>query len=300
MSDGSKITGWKPGTAPIAVIMISLNEGHNMQDVLENLKGWAQEVFLVDSYSRDDTVDTALIYGVHIVQRRFRGFGDQWNFALNELPVTAPWTMKLDPDERLTNELKKNISKAISENSSEGFSFLRRLWFMGKPLPINQEIVRIWKTGQCKFTDVAVNEHPLVDGSISHVKGILEHHDSPDLHHWVEKQNRYTTAEAISRYRNDPFAFTPKLFGTSFERRMWFKKNFVRFPFRYQIQYFMNLLRVQPWKSGYAGIEWARQRVWVWRMREAKFREMQTIGKEIELSKPILGKPHPRVFQSDS
>ena len=62
---------WIPGTAPVAVIMITLNEGHNMEAVLENLKGWAQEVFLVDSYSQDDTVDIALRHGVHIVQRRF-------------------------------------------------------------------------------------------------------------------------------------------------------------------------------------------------------------------------------------
>jgi Glycosyl transferase family 2 len=40
------------------------------------------KVFLVDSYSQDDTVDIALRHGVHVVQRRFKGFGDQWNFAL--------------------------------------------------------------------------------------------------------------------------------------------------------------------------------------------------------------------------
>lgn len=39
--------------------MISLNEGHNMEAVCQNLTGWAQEVFLVDSYSQDDTVDIA-------------------------------------------------------------------------------------------------------------------------------------------------------------------------------------------------------------------------------------------------
>ena len=45
------MTTWQPGIAPVAVVMISLNEGHNMEAVLENLRGWAQEVFLVDSYS---------------------------------------------------------------------------------------------------------------------------------------------------------------------------------------------------------------------------------------------------------
>ena len=92
--------------APVAVIMITLNEAHNLEAVLENLTGWAQELYIVDSYSTDQTVEIALKHGVHIVQRSFRGFGDQWNFALNALPIKAPWTMKLDPDERLTPELK--------------------------------------------------------------------------------------------------------------------------------------------------------------------------------------------------
>ena len=104
---------WEPGILPVAVVMISLNEAHNLEAVLQNLSGWAQEVFLVDSYSADDTIDIALKHGVQVVQRRFRGFGDQWNFALRELPITAPWTMKLDPDERLTDELKVSIESMV-------------------------------------------------------------------------------------------------------------------------------------------------------------------------------------------
>jgi len=98
--------------APVAVVMITLNESHNMEAVLKNLEGWAQEIFVVDSFSRDDTVDIALRHGAHVVQRRFQGFGDQWNFALENMPISAPWTMKLDPDERLTNELKLQLAKA--------------------------------------------------------------------------------------------------------------------------------------------------------------------------------------------
>lgn len=69
------IVHWQSGSAPVAVVMISLNEGHNMEAVCRNLAGWAQEVFLVDSYSQDDTVNIALRHGIHVVQRRFRGSG---------------------------------------------------------------------------------------------------------------------------------------------------------------------------------------------------------------------------------
>src|SRR5947207_2172765 len=151
---------------PIAIVMIALNEAHNMPAVLDNVCGWAQELFLVDSYSTDETVGMALKNGVRVVQRRFRGFGDQWNFAVNALPITAPWTMKLDPDERLTPELKSAIRAAIERDDFDAMIVHRRLWFMGRSLPIRQKLVRLWRTGTCKFSDVLVNEHPLVNGRV--------------------------------------------------------------------------------------------------------------------------------------
>ena len=291
---------WQPGSAPVAVIMISLNEAHNMEAVLENLKGWAQEVFLVDSYSKDETVDIALRHGVHVVQRRFRGFGDQWNFAVKKLPITTPWTMKLDPDERLTDELKLSIINKIVEGSATGISFDRRLWFMGTPLPIKQEILRVWKTGSCKFSEVIINEHPFVDGAVKRVEGILEHHDSPNLHHWVEKQNWHTTGEAIARYRNDPLAAQPLLFGSPFERRMWLKKNYTRFPLRHWVTFLVRLSQARPWVTGYSGFAWARLRVWVGRMIEDKIHEMRTTGHELSMPVSSLGQPHPQAHQDES
>ena len=94
---------------PLAVLMIARNEAHHIDAIMDNLAGFAEQVFLVDSYSTDATVARALARGVYVVQRPFRDFGDQWNFAVSGLPVTQSWTMKLDPDERLTDELKDQI-----------------------------------------------------------------------------------------------------------------------------------------------------------------------------------------------
>lgn len=270
---------WQPGSAPVAVVMISLNEGHNMEAVLQNLEGWAQEVFLVDSYSQDDTVDIALRHGVHVVQRRFRGFGDQWNFALRDLPVMAPWTMKLDPDERLTDEFKWEVERVVSQPKVNAYYVHIRLMFMARALPIRLRLLRLWKTGSARMSEVAVNEHILVEGDVGALSQDIEHHDSPDLDHWLEKQNRYTTAEAIIAYNRSALAETPRLFGHALQRRMWLKKNFHRLPFRYSLLFLYHWLWQGAWRAGWVGYAWAHLRSDVMRLIEYKRREIEITGR---------------------
>ncbi len=290
-------TRWQSGIAPVAVVMISLNEGHNMEALCRNLAGWAQEVFLVDSHSQDDTVDIALSYGVHVVQRRFRGFGDQWNFALRRLPITSPWTMKLDPDERLTEKLKTNIVATIHDGDCDGIEVDLRWWLMSRPLPIHDRTLRVWRTGLCTFTDVAVNEHPVVNGKIRYVTGELEHHDSPDLDHWLEKQNRYTTAEAITAYNRAPLADVPRLLGSALQRRMWLKKHFSGIPFRYLLLFLYFWLWRGACRAGWVG--YASARLWadVFRLRDYKRREIEITGRLPVKRLYGPGKPDERVQQ---
>ena len=264
------------GPVPVAVVMIAANEAHNMEAVLANLADWAQEIHLVDSGSTDGTVEIARRHGVRVVQRAFRGFGDQWNFAVGELPIEAPWTMKLDPDERLTPELKSSIRAAIERGDADGLIVRRRLWFMGRPLPVRQKLLRLWHTGCCHFSDVPVNEHPIVAGRLAVVGGDLEHHDSPSLHHWLDKQNRYTTAEALAMFRGLPLAAEPRLFGNGLQRRMWLKANFYKVPLRYQLLFLHAFLVQGAWRAGRAGLTWARLRTEVHRMIELKLLEMRS------------------------
>lgn len=279
--------------------MISLNEGHNLRNVLENIKDWANEIHLVDSYSVDNTIDIALEYGVLVVQRPFVNFGDQWNFAVSQSAISAPWTMKLDPDEIITDQLKKQIRKCIENDRCDSISMFRRLYFMGRPMSIRQPLLRIWKSGKGRFTDVEVNEHPFVEGVNIQLTGEIEHHDSPDLEHWIDKQNKYTTLEAKMAYRKAAMAADPKLFGTKFERRMWVKKNFRYVPFRFTLLFLLNFLYRGAWKSGKVGYIWSCLRSEVMWLREVKRKEMEING-SIPKKRPYgQGKPDPRVEQFD-
>lgn len=297
MSD--EIKKWVPGKAPVAVVLISLNEAHNMRDVLANLEGWAQEVFLVDSFSVDDTVDIALSYGVHVVQRKFTGFGDQWNFALRELPISAPWTMKIDPDERLTDEVKREISDKCLISEFDAYTVPIRLFFLGRKLPSLLRMTRLWQTGKAQFSDVKANEHALVNGLVGALKGEISHLDSPSLDHWVVKQNRYTTDEAVSQFNCHNLAVPPNLFGDSLSRRMWLKRNFWKFPARYQILFLYHLLFLGAWRAGKAGWIWAHLRTEVYRLWEYKFYEITSTGRVPVKVPSTTGAPDPRVRVCD-
>jgi glycosyltransferase involved in cell wall biosynthesis len=283
----------------ITVIMLTLNEEYHLPGAIENVKGWAEEIFIVDSCSTDSTVDIALAHGVNIVQRPFTNFGDQWNFALDKLPIKTPWTLKLDPDERLSPELKEEICKLVA-GSPEccGYSMDRRLWFMGRALHVSNEVLRLWRTGKCRFSDVIVNEHPLIDGKVGKIKGILEHYDSQDLHHWLEKQNSYTTMEAIMRVRGDKLAVQPRLFGSPLERRMYLKKIFFLIPFRYRLQWLYEAFVRGAIRDGPIGLAWVHLRVEVMRTVELKANEIRISGRIPPIPANPKNEYDPRVLTS--
>jgi glycosyltransferase involved in cell wall biosynthesis len=285
---------------PVSVIMLTFNEEYHLPGAIESIRNWAEDIFIVDSCSTDKTINIAQKHNINIVQRPFTDFGDQWNWALDNLPVKTPWTLKLDPDERLSPELKLQIEFTIrGPNALDGYSFPRRLWFMGKPLHVKQDVLRLWKTGKCRFSDVIVNEQPLIDGKVGRLNAFMEHYDSRDLHHWYNKQNRYSTMEAIIRLKGDKLAVEPKFWGKKLERRMFYKKWIWKIPCRYQILYLYHLLCKGAWRDGKVGRVWARLRTEVYHMRELKYIEMKINGDIPSVPKISQEQYYPRIMSSD-
>lgn len=255
--------------------MITLNESHNLDRIIHNLKSWVNEIFILDSFSNDGTVDIALKNNIKIYQNKFKDFGSQWNLALENLPIKTDWIMKVDPDELVTDELKVNIDNIINENRCEAIEVTRRLMFVNKPINIKNNIIRVWKKGCCRFTNVKVNEHPIIDGKIFKANGFLEHFDSPNIHHWIIKQNYYSSLEAKINYSNLNLADKPNIFGSKFQRRMWFKKNFFYFPFRYLFLFLYFYIYHGAFISGKPGYLWSKMKTDFMRFTEFKIYEMK-------------------------
>lgn len=292
-------TKFVPGDLPLSIVMISLNEAHHLEDVVRNVSNWARQIFLVDSYSNDETIDKALDLGITVVQRKFLGFGDQWNFAITNLPNNTDWIMKLDPDERISDDLKLSIAHNIlnNDNKLDGMIVKRKLWFMGKPIPVTQNLLRVWRSGQGSFTDVSVNEHVILKGTAKLISGELIHLDSPNIEHWLDKQNNYSSSEAEIIFKNMPLGDKPLLFGTNFQRRMWLKKNFRYLPFKYFLFFLYHFFILKSFMAGKVGFVWSWSRVLVMKLVYYKALEMKLLDSKYPTAIKGTGQPDSRVKQ---
>jgi glycosyltransferase involved in cell wall biosynthesis len=207
----------------ISVIILTFNEEANIREAIDSVRGWAKEVFVVDSLSTDATIDRIREIadpGVGVVQHPFESYSQQWNWALKGLPLTGDWTLKLDADERVTPEFKAELSGLLPKLSQDvdGIYFRRRIqivggWIESGAVRENYDM-RMWRTGGAEFENRPINEHALVKGKTVRVKSFVDHCDAKSLTEWIDKQNRYTSLETLSRLRGDfSGAITPRLFG---------------------------------------------------------------------------------------
>ena len=103
---------------PISVVVLTYNEGRNLGACLESLSALAEDIFVVDSGSSDGTVDVAKLYGAKVVTHPFESHATQWRWALANLPLTTEWVLALDADQRVTSELREDISRTVLAQSA--------------------------------------------------------------------------------------------------------------------------------------------------------------------------------------
>src|ERR1700757_3916311 len=95
----------------LSVAMIAMNEEANLPRTLESVK-WADEIIVVDSGSKDRTLEIAHSFGAKTSYHAFGGHGEQKNVALDL--CTMDWVLLLDADEVLTPALQQEIQKTLS------------------------------------------------------------------------------------------------------------------------------------------------------------------------------------------
>jgi glycosyltransferase involved in cell wall biosynthesis len=183
----------------LSVITLALNEEHNIGECLETVK-WADEIIVVDSGSTDRTVEIARRYTVKVLTVEWKGYGATKNYALKQ--TTGDWILWLDADERVPSALATEIQEVLRNGSPsyDGYSIARRAYFLGRWIKhcgwYPGRVTRLFRKEKSSFTESNVHEQIIVDGKIGALSNDLLHFTDPDLHHYFQKFNRYTTLAA--------------------------------------------------------------------------------------------------------
>ena len=104
----------------ISAVVITYNEEKNIGLCIKTLKAVADEIVIVDSYSKDSTKAICQKEGVRFVEHVFEGHIQQKNFALTQ--ATHDFVLSLDADEYLSDELITSIKSVKQSPTHRAFS----------------------------------------------------------------------------------------------------------------------------------------------------------------------------------
>lgn len=187
----------------LSVTIITYNEEANITACLESVQ-WADEIVVVDSQSRDRTVELARAFTARIFSVPWQGFARNKNFALDQ--ARMEWIFSLDADERVTPALQAEIREIIQEPGRyAGYRVARRNFFCGRWIRhlgwYPDYTVRLFRRGQGRFADREVHEEVTVAGPIGTLRQPLEHYTYNSLSDFVQRMDRYSQLAAQELYK---------------------------------------------------------------------------------------------------
>ncbi len=165
----------------ITAAIITFNEEKNIARCIESLLPIADEILIVDSFSKDKTKEIALSYSkVRFEENPFEGHIQQKNVALKW--ASHKWVLSLDADEALTEALQNAILEIKKHPHLKGYKFNRLTYYCGHWVkhcgwyPDTKTRLVIKENAEWR----GVNPHDrldLIDDSeVGHLKGDLLHY----------------------------------------------------------------------------------------------------------------------------
>lgn len=188
----------------LSATIITLNEEINLARCLDSLSGLAGEIIVVDSGSKDKTVEIAKKYGAKVFHRDFDNFANQKNWAT--FKASGEWILSIDADEEISPQLSKEILQAIKSSEYNGFFIPRRNFILGAEIKHSRwspdTHIWLWKKNVGKWQG-DVHEEVVVVGKIGELRAGKIHHQDGTIGGFLVTNRKYArlTAQEILRKR---------------------------------------------------------------------------------------------------
>lgn len=184
----------------ITAIIITKNEEKTIKDCIKSLT-FVDKILVVDSYSEDKTTDIAQKLGAEVIKHTFINFSQMRNFALSK--INTEWILFIDADERVSEELQKEMIKAINlKITATAFSFTRKNYYLNKEWPYKETVTKLFLKEKFYGYKGELHESPVFDGEVKRIRGELLHFTHRSLEEMMDKTVQWSEIEAKLRYQS--------------------------------------------------------------------------------------------------
>ena len=189
----------------ISVIILTYNEEIHIERCLKSLKPFVKEIFIVDSFSTDRTIEIAESLGAKVYQNKWINYAVQFQWGLDNCPIETQWVMRMDSDEYIEPELANEIPKKLEniEDNISGIYLKRKVFFMDKWIKWGafypHILLRIWRHKYGRIEQRWMDEHiVLSQGETMMIdKADIVDDSKHSFSWWIDKHNSYATREMI-------------------------------------------------------------------------------------------------------
>ncbi len=220
----------------LSITIIGHNEAGHLRELLPTLQ-FADEVVYVDCQSEDDSLPIARELGCRVFQRpNLTNLNVNKAFAMEQ--ATGDWIFYLDPDERISPELAREIRERIQNPGAfVAFTMNRRNHYFGRWLRHGSQYpdvqLRLFRKGHAVFPQKHVHEKLQVNGAVGKLHNDLLHFPYLTISQYLQKFDFYTGFEAHYMWEqgvrpsfSTAWRYWFSLPATRFIRRYFFKAGF--------------------------------------------------------------------------
>jgi ADP-heptose:LPS heptosyltransferase len=197
----------------ISAVVLAHNSEKKIAKCLESLKGWADEIIIVDGESTDSTARIAESFGAKVYSHKFLGaFSAERNFGSDK--AKSEWVLQLDSDEIVSAEFKKKCDEVLPDTKYAAFKFRRKNVFLGHEFRYGgwyHWSQHMFKKGRAHY-EGRVHEKMIVDpstgsgsipsigrgmdGEVGELDADILHVPFDSISEFIDRQNRYTELQA--------------------------------------------------------------------------------------------------------
>jgi glycosyltransferase involved in cell wall biosynthesis len=184
----------------LSVVIVAQDEERTIGQVLDSVKPIASEIILVDSGSKDKTLEIAKSRGAVCYHQQWQGYAQQKNFAVSL--ASDEWVFSLDADEVVSEALAKEIETVLSDPTEEFDGYLiPRFLYIGETALCHGGFypdaqLRLFKRGKGQFKPRMVHESVTVDGKVGRLHEAMLHYAYPDFEAYEAAMDKYARLSA--------------------------------------------------------------------------------------------------------